>query len=298
MGAGEMKVGTAIKETGTKSDKSAKSGKTVSRATRTASRRVAGSTAKTSKAAAQSRKSAKPELSVSELILEHRENGRKLARSILRKWRVRMPAEEIDSIVDLALCEAAARFDATKGASFMTFLFYHLRGHLVRGVSKAAQSSNIFLAFAQGMGLEQEDWKHISGDVIWSYLPDNVLGQRESKTPESVVLRKEKIDKCREAVSSLDALEREVISRSFGTEQPLVDIAKTLGYSRCHVSRVKKAALERLEGMLEHTRAGDGKSASESTKAPSRRSRRRRLPKSLKSKTLGGLAMENKIKTA
>src|SRR5690349_7137351 len=81
------------------------------------------------------------EAEISKLILDHRENGRKLARSILRRWRVRMPAEEIDSIVDLSLCEAARRYSSERGASFMTFFFYHLRGHLVRSVARAAQGN-------------------------------------------------------------------------------------------------------------------------------------------------------------
>ncbi|OVE79762.1 hypothetical protein BVY02_02340, partial [bacterium J17] len=100
-------------------------------------------------------------LTVDELILEHRENGRKLARSMLRKWRVRMPAEEIDSIVDLTLCEAAKRFDPDKGASFMTFFFYHLRGHLVRAVAEATQTSNMFMAFSQNLGIDVTEWSTI-----------------------------------------------------------------------------------------------------------------------------------------
>lgn len=189
---------------------------------------------------------------VAELILEHRENGRKLARSILRRWRVRMPAEEIDSIVDLALCEAARRYSPEKGAAFMTFLFYHLRGHLVRSVAKAAQATNIFLAYGQQNEEEEEkEWQHVSSEPLWSFAPEHLLfGQRDAETPENVVLRQEKIDQCRDAVTKLDDLEKEIITRSFGSEQPLVDIAKNLGYSRCHISRVKKSALTRLKGIL------------------------------------------------
>lgn len=189
---------------------------------------------------------------VEALILDHRENGRKLARSILRRWRVRMPSDEIDSVVDLALCEAARRFSESHGASFMTFFFYHLRGHLVRSVARAAHSNNIFMAFAQNMGMEPDEWHHVSNEVIWAYAPDTkVFGQQEVETPEHRMLRSEREKKCREAVQKLDSLEQEVIYRSFQGEQPLVNIARNLGYSRCHVSRVKKAALERLKNILE-----------------------------------------------
>ncbi len=195
-----------------------------------------------------------PEESVTELILTHRDNGRKLARSILRRWRVRMPADEIDSIVDLALCEAARRFSGDHGASFMTFLFYHLRGHLVRAVARAAQANNIFLAFAQSAGIDPGEWQHMSNEVIWTYAPDHmILGQKDSENPEVSILRKEEIAKCKEALSKLDELEREILARSFQDELPLVNIARSLGYSRCHISRVKKAALDRLKLILENS---------------------------------------------
>lgn len=204
---------------------------------------------------------------VEALILDHRENGRKLARSILRRWRVRMPADEIDSVVDLALCEAARRFSEKHGASFMTFFFYHLRGHLVRAVARAANSNNIFMAFAQNMGMEADDWHHVSNEVIWAYAPDTrVFGQQDVETPENSVLRDEREQECRDAVEKLDSLEQEVITRSFKGEQPLVTIAKNLGYSRCHVSRVKKAALERLRCILEEN--------SEHAKGDSKREKR------------------------
>ena len=196
-------------------------------------------------------KDAAREAEVSGLILNHRDNGRKLARSILRRWRVRMPAEEIDSIVDLSLCEAARRYSSEHGASFMTFFFYHLRGHLVRSVARAAQGNNIFLSFARNAGVDASDWAHLSNEVIWSYVPEYLLfGQRDIETPENVMMRREKIRQCQSACSQLDSLEKEIIDRSFASEQPLVDIARSLGYSRCHISRVKKTALDRLKSLL------------------------------------------------
>lgn len=236
------------------------------------------------------KKAAEREREISDLILNHRENGRKLARSILRRWRVRMPAEEIDSIVDLSLCEAARRYSSERGASFMTFFFYHLRGHLVRSVARAAQGNNIFLAFARNAGVDATEWPHLSSEVLWSYMPEYlVFGQRDIETPEHLMIRQEKIQQCQSACQQLDTLEREIIDRSFASEQPLVDIARSLGYSRCHISRVKKSALDRLKGLLHNSTESAEKSAPESNvtpisaarqtpaerKAISRRSRRR-----------------------
>ncbi len=162
-----------------------------------------------------------------------------------------MPADEIDSVVDLSLCETAKRYSSNRGATFMTFFFYHLRGHLVRTVARAAQGNNVFLAFAKNAGVDAGDLAHLSVEVLHSYVPDYLLFQhRDGDTPENLLIRRERIDQCRVACDKLDALEKEVIDRSFGSEEALVDVAKSLGYSRCHISRVKRSALARLKGAL------------------------------------------------
>lgn len=196
--------------------------------------------------------SKKRQQEIEKIILDHRENGRKLARSMLGKWRVRMPADEIDSVVDLTLCEAAIRFDETKGASFMTFFFYHLRGHLVRTVTEAAQSTNIFLAFAEKSGIDAREWNAESEQALLAYMPDHLNYHGiDSENPESLYLRKEKMKVTRDSCASLDALELEVLERSYAKEESLVSVAKTLGYSRCHISRVKKRALEKVKDALQ-----------------------------------------------
>ncbi len=188
---------------------------------------------------------------IQSLILNHRENGRKLARSFLRRWRARLSLEEVDSIVDLTLCEAAKRYRPQRGASFMTFVFYHLRGYLVRAVANAANSNNIFFQLARQNGVEVEEIRDSSEAAFRAFVPDCAsFGLRETECPETLLMRKEQAEVCRQACAELDDLEKEVLTRSFADDQPLVDIARSLGYSRCHISRVKKKALERLEGVI------------------------------------------------
>lgn len=184
------------------------------------------------------------------LILEHRDNGRKLARSFLRKWRARISLEEVDSLVDLTLCEAAKRYSPEKGASFMTFVFYHLRGYLVRAVAGSANQNNIFSQYARHVGVDPNEFTG-GEEILQCFVPDCAsFGMREIDCPEDLLMQKEKVELCRDACSQLDELEREVISRSFAEDEALIDIAKSLGYSRCHISRVKKRALDRLEGFI------------------------------------------------
>lgn len=210
---------------------------------------------KQNKPALKSIKGGKPSkrrvAAVEKIILEHRENGRKLARSMLSKWHVRMPADEIDSVVDLTLCEAAIRFDPTRGASFMTFFFYHLRGHLVRTVTEAAQSTNIFLAFAEKTGIDTKEWNSDSEQAFLAYMPDHLNYHGiDEESPESIYLKKEKMEVCRDSCAHLDALELEVLERSYSHDESLVTVSKKLGYSRCHISRVKKRALEKVKQAL------------------------------------------------
>lgn len=202
------------------------------------------------KVAPKIKKAPKPKkISVEELILSHRDNGRKLGRSMLKRWNIKLHADEIDSMVDYALCDAANRYCFDKGASFMTFFYYHLRGHLVRLVADAANTSNIFISSATSNGGELTDYLSTSSDAY--VLPETAaVKQKSFETPEDYLLKKEELEFCQGQVRKLDVLEQEVVARSYATDEALVDIAKSLGYSRCHVSRVKKRALAKLKRLL------------------------------------------------
>lgn len=187
------------------------------------------------------------------LIMKYRIKARKLGRSILRRWHSRMDLEEVDSVVDLSLCEAVKRFDPEKGASFMTFLFYHLKGNLVRAVTAAAAASSIPLAIADLTEMNAFDGedraraKNMGFNAI--ELAEAVTSQ-ETMSPDEALWRKELNGKSALACEKLDDLEREIVRRIFVQEQQIIDIAAALGYSRCHISRVKKKALDTLHDEL------------------------------------------------
>jgi hypothetical protein len=105
------------------------------------------------------------------------------------------------------------------------------------------------------------------------------------------LFRKELLNMSAQACSKLDALEREVIYRIYVKEQQLIDIAHSLGYSRCHISRVKKKALDALCDNLALSVQGEaGKElaelkkrlAAEDTPSIERRRVHRRRPRSKK----------------
>lgn len=187
------------------------------------------------------------------LIIKYRLKARKLGRSILRRWHARLDLEEVDSLVDLSLCEAVKRFNPTKGASFMTFLFYHLKGNLVRAVATAATSHSIPVFNVEQSEIERAEREHFSGFQHRGLNSSEVaeaLNSQDVPMPDEVLWRKELHNRSSDACEKLDALEKEIIKRIFIQEQQIMDIAATLGYSRCHISRVKKKALETLHQEL------------------------------------------------
>jgi RNA polymerase sigma factor (sigma-70 family) len=186
-----------------------------------------------------------------DLVIEFRLKARTLAHSILRKWHSRLDPQEVESIVDLSLCEAVRRFNKHKGASFMTFLFYHLRGNLIRAVATAASLNFVPLG-------DHENSEYGEGRNINAIEIADTLCNHDFMAPDEVLLKKEIAGLSQKACERLDPLEREVIFRIYVQEQQLMDVARTLGYSRCHISRVKKKALETLFAELAPTMAAHG----------------------------------------
>jgi len=187
------------------------------------------------------------------LIIKYRLKARKLGRSILRRWHARMDLDEVDSIVDLSLCEAVKRFDPAKGASFMTFLFYHLKGNLVRAVTTAAAANSIPVFASDESETQVGEPDHLFGHQFRAMNSAEVadaVASQDAPLPDEMLWRKELHSQSTLACDKLDPLEREIIKRIFIQEQQIMDIAATLGYSRCHISRVKKKALETLYNEL------------------------------------------------
>ncbi|MCB0358269.1 MAG: hypothetical protein KDD44_01485, partial [Bdellovibrionales bacterium] len=81
---------------------------------------------------------------INQLIVDHQVDGQKMAWKLLNRWRLRLPKEDVVSIVGIALCEAGNRFDPSYQATFRTFFFYHLRGVLIKEVTRMIQDRNTY----------------------------------------------------------------------------------------------------------------------------------------------------------
>ncbi len=189
------------------------------------------------------------DISRNAMVLEYRTKARKMARSILNRWHSRFEEEEINSIVDLSLCEAVSRFDASRGASFVTFMFYHLRGNLIRAITAATNESVVSVIDSREIQLRES----LQGGMLSqmeAISAVEALSGIETVYPDTVLIKKELWQASLAACNKLDKLEREVIYRLYIKEQQVTDIAESLGYSRCHISRVKSHALDCLRSIL------------------------------------------------
>src|SRR5690606_27793022 len=77
------------------------------------------------------------------LIVENQEHGYRMAWRLLANWRVRLAVDDVRSVVGIALCEAAHRFDPRYETSFKSFFFYHLRCLLLKEVGALINDRNL-----------------------------------------------------------------------------------------------------------------------------------------------------------
>ncbi|MCB0324353.1 MAG: sigma-70 family RNA polymerase sigma factor [Bdellovibrionales bacterium] len=180
---------------------------------------------------------------INQLIIDHREHGKRLAWSFLSSWRIRMNPDEVISVVGAALCEAANRFDPSKEVAFKTFFFYHLRGLLLKEISRVIQEQKL-LQLAPSTTISDGAIGDAAQLATWTY------PLVENNNPERIIEKRQVASACWEACAQLDPLEQEVLIRFFVYDEPLVSIAKELKYCRCHISRVKSRALAKMGRIL------------------------------------------------
>ena len=180
------------------------------------------------------------------LIMKNRVSGRKLACSMLRKWNCRLELEDVDSIVDLSLCEAVKYFDPNKGVNFLTFLFYHLRGNLIRTIKTQANQTAIPLEFSD----ENMESGFIGHERINTADAFETFGTTQ-KSPDQQLQEGQFVELTKLACQKLTDLEREIIVNVFMHEEQVTQLAQDLNYSRCHISRLKTATINKLRSEIE-----------------------------------------------
>lgn len=178
----------------------------------------------------------------SQMVLAHQSMGVRLAWKFLSSWHIRLEPDEVKSLVNLALCEAALRFDFNRGVTFRTFFFYHLRGILIKHITVLYRNSILYVSRSSASSSD-EDYIPRSSELWFSPLVDR-------DTPETLLCSQQISQRLKDVCAELDPVEQQVITRHFYFGESLHDIARELDYCRCHLSRVKSKALKSLASKL------------------------------------------------
>lgn len=185
------------------------------------------------------------------MIIEHRECGRKLASRLLREWRIQLGKDELDGAADLAVCEAAERFDSSRGTRFSTFLYYYIRGNLLRMIERtvaekrAVQAVQYLVSASRNEQFDLADAPDINPIVD----PDACLTP-QPVSPEESYLQQERVGVVTQACEQLTGVEREVIMRRFMKGESPSEIASALGYTRREVMFFERSAFNVLKPIL------------------------------------------------
>ena len=174
-----------------------------------------------------------------QLILAHQEFAENIAWKILKRWQVRLERDDIRSAAALALCAAAQTFDSSRGIAFSTLLFHHVRGVLLKHIARSAKQQQV-----------REAAQRVFNDPEVSDAETEVVKPNHFPAPDAALLADEKRLQCQRALQELVPLERQVMEEWMYEGKSIVEIAKTLGYSRGHVSRIKTFALSKLARIL------------------------------------------------
>lgn len=179
------------------------------------------------------------------LILSHRDSARALARTLLRAWSVRLDPCEVDSTVDLALCEAARGFKPDAGTKFMTYLYYFLKGSLIETLTQNMRFRREIIESERTMPEGQNDYTE-RADV-----DQNGIYFAISECPERHVYRRQLRARMETAMLRLSNLEKKVVVNVHVMELKLARVARDLGYSRGYINDVRGSAFKKMRQDLE-----------------------------------------------
>lgn len=183
---------------------------------------------------------------IDELIISHLEKAEAIGWKLLRSWHVRLDVDEFKSVIGLSLSEAAIRFDPSKKVSFTTFLFYYLRGSLIKEISRSVKNSKE--SFKIGLPSSVLNKDSTDNTVIETNLKKN-LGDDQS-SPENVFYKAQLEQFFKAVCAELSDLEQDIVFRNLMDDIPLKDVAVELKLSRCYVSRTKRKALDKLQQIM------------------------------------------------
>lgn len=174
------------------------------------------------------------------LIIAHRDAAHRMGLSVLRRWGIRLDRDEALALFDIALCEAAATYKPARGASLLTWFFYNLKTELRRFLEAEMKPT----ALGGGAVSPHE------GESSPEHPAAPLQLESPETSPEEQTYQRELRTLCREALGRCSPLEREVVLECYVQGEKVARVARRLGYSRGHLSLVKRNATRRFRGAI------------------------------------------------
>ena len=183
-----------------------------------------------------------------ELIVAHQESALKIAQSILRGWGMVLPREELESAVNMALCEAAHNYVPTPSATFATYLFYFVKGSLLQWLRFVKQGADDREGHASRKFLPLTH--HTAESSKENEREELAVAAGHEETPEKDVCNQELRGKMLDSLARLSRVERDVVCLAVVLEHKVAAVARQLHYSRGHLFAVRQAALRKMQNDL------------------------------------------------
>ncbi len=204
---------------------------------------------------------------------DHIEMARNIAGSLARRYNGFLSAEDIDGLALLGLCEAAARYDASKNGLFIAYAATRIRGAVLDEVRKVGTKSRTDYARARRVsaarraiaadgvhevtdadvaamvGIAVDDLQKVRAS--WIRLPTQEMRSLPSETPEmqEVIESARQKAQLSQARQGLAPEEAEVIRRHYDVGESLTQIAAALGVPERRVIQLHTKGLSRLRAM-------------------------------------------------
>jgi RNA polymerase sigma factor (sigma-70 family) len=182
------------------------------------------------------------------LIIALRTKAHRLAFALLRRWGAYLEADEVRSAADLALCEAATRYIPRADSTFITYLFYFIKGAIARALVEQRRASGHPIAVeAEGapiLGRRLYPEEADEGEAF------EIAADRVHHCPERLAYLREVRRHCRSALAELTPLEHRVVLEVHVEGNKVAPLARHLGYSRGHLFTVRKVAERKLRARL------------------------------------------------
>lgn len=184
-----------------------------------------------------------------DLIIQNRAPALRIARSLLRRWNVFLDLMEVQSIADIAMCEAARSFDCNRGTRFITYLFPFIKGALIAEMKRARGDRGSGADHMTVANLPTTERHQEHGEYPNKYDSENIAD--DSASPEQLSYHQELKILCQNALESLLPLERETIVGVDIMGHKVAQFARKIGYSRPYLSSVRTKAILKMQPYFE-----------------------------------------------